>query len=44
MEMQQVVIPAKAGIQGPCKTLKKLDSGLRRNDGHKGFSDLLQGH
>ncbi|MFH1886297.1 MAG: hypothetical protein ABIM40_06325, partial [Pseudomonadota bacterium] len=33
MELQQVVIPAKAGIQGLCDLLKKLDPGLRRGDG-----------
>jgi len=37
MVMQKVVIPAKAGTQNFCNTLKKLDSGLCRNDGLRGF-------
>jgi len=35
--LQQVVIPAKAGIQRICNAWKKLDSGLCRNDGFGGF-------
>jgi len=37
MARQQVVIPAKAGIQVFCNAWKKLDSGLRRNDGFGRF-------
>jgi len=35
------VTPAKAGVQPYCNCSKKLDSGLRRNDGIK-FYDSLQ--
>ncbi|MFH1887154.1 MAG: hypothetical protein ABIM40_10720, partial [Pseudomonadota bacterium] len=40
--LQQVVIPAKAGIQGLCDIREKLDSGLRRNDGFRGYSGRIQ--
>jgi len=44
MVMQQVVIPAKAGIQGLCNLLKRLAPGLRRGDGWDWLQDLLQLH
>jgi hypothetical protein len=33
MDLQDVVIPAKAGIQPACNSLKLLDSSFRGNDG-----------
>jgi hypothetical protein len=35
MFSQIVITPVEAGVQGSCKYLKELDSGLRRNDGKK---------
>jgi len=36
-ESPRVVTPAHAGVQKKAANGKKLDSGLRRNDGRRGF-------
>jgi hypothetical protein len=44
MNMQQLVIPAKAGIQDSANTLKILDSRLHGNDEIMPFFELLRVH
>ena len=42
MNSQKVVTPAKAGVQMVYKSLKRLDSGFRRNDGKRYFMTFCE--
>jgi len=49
MNSQKVVTPVKTGVQMACNSLKRLDSGFRRNDGLRlgektVFYDFLRVH